>query len=518
MEPRQPGFQTANDLQEEPVTLRRRFVLAFILCAAWVSAEAATPSDHPGFSFFGELGAGYVNDASSGRLGAWGGAYDLVAVGLSYSSDYIDFGAAFHVTNDGKYTPTEPWMQRVGNQYFMLDNGYTRLHAAGLAFEAGYLNALSTIETPYEVFLNPAGHSALGMVISYEGRFLQYESRWIGVNVRSSNTYGYDPSPTALWQDKGVNYRLIAAKFSDFRVGYEESSVYLRAFDPNYFFSPLPSILTNTILTQGGNPWAQGDGQNDNSLMGLFSDYKSGPLYAEAQLLVDDINLNFLFPSNSSLVSPNLDKLAWSVGGRYTFPFGTLGFWHGGATAHTYAASYSSATNPNTIPYEYVYYPTVEFPVGSSIPMDPRDSSIGFPWGENALAFKITFDTDLLSGSPWAFGLSTSIEYVINGSKSPDNPWHQYGNPGEIPQRIQLFDVGGPEVLNHLLIIHAGVTKKLGDLEARLGVDLGGDFNALGVTAVGDNEPAMLTATSSLDYFILDLFLAVRYTFAASAQ
>ena len=84
---------------------------------------------------------------------------------------------------------------------------------------------------------------------------------------------------------------------------YEESSVYLRAFDPNYFFSPLPSILTNSILTQGNNPCTEGGTQNDNSLMGLFSDYKSGPIYAEAQLLVDDINLNFLFPSNSPLMS-----------------------------------------------------------------------------------------------------------------------------------------------------------------------------------------------------------------------
>jgi len=311
---------------------------------------------------------------------------------------------------------------------------------------------------------------------------------------------------------------LIAVKLSGFRIGYEESSVYLRSFDANYFFSPLPSILTNTLLTQGSNPWSQGaNGQNDNSLMGLFSDYKSGPFYAEAQFLVDDINLNFLFPS---LYSPNLDKFAWSIGGRYKFPFGTLGFWHGGATAHTYAASYSSPTDANTIPYEYVYYPTVEFPAGSGIPMDPRDSNIGFPWGENALAFKITFDTDLLGGSPWAFGLSTSIEYVINGSKSPDNPWHQYTDPSQIPDRIQLFNVGGPEVLNNILIFHGAVTKRIGNLEVRVGIDVGGDFNALGVAAVSGTppEPPMLAGVPGTNYLILDLILGVRYTFGAGPQ
>ena len=77
-----------------------------------------------------------------------------------------------------------------------------------------------------------------------------------------------------------------------------------------------------------------------------------------------------------------------------------------------------------------MYYPVVVF---GGNPMDPRDSNIGFPWGENALAFKVTFDTDILKGTEWAFGLSTSIEYVLNGSKSPDNPWHQYQYDSQIP-------------------------------------------------------------------------------------
>jgi hypothetical protein len=508
------------------VTFIRRLVLPFVLCATCGGfLEAQAPAGSTGISAYIEAGIGYVNDRSSNRFGNWGGIYDMGAAGFSYSTDYFDIGGAFHVANDGKYIPTDSWMYTVGNQYFVLDNGYTRLHAAGLAFESGYLQALSTIDTPYEVFLNPDGHSALGMVLSYENSFFQYESRWIGANMRSSNTYDYGVAPNMVpWQDKGVNYRLIAVKFSGFRVGYEESSVYLRAFDPNYFFSPLPSILTNSILSQGKNPWTQGGTQNDNSLMGLFSDYKSGPIYAEAQLLVDDINLNFLFPSNSPLNVPNLNKLAWSIGGKYTFPFGTIGFWHGGATAHTYAATYSDYTaspaNPNTIPYEYMYYPVVQF---NGNPMDPRDSNIGFPWGENALAFKITFDTDLLQGSPWAFGLSTSVEYVINGSKSPDNPWHQYTTFAEIPERIQLFNVGGPETLNNIIILHAGASKKFGNLEVRLAVDVGGDINALGVTTPPDvvggvTEPAMLVAVPGRNYLILDLVLAVRYTFGASAH
>ena len=490
----------------------------FIPCAS-AQQNAAPPA---GFSLSAELGGGYVDEPGKTQ-----GLYDLGVGEFTYTSPFIDFGATAHVTNDGKYGGSEGWMHKIGDQYFMLDKGYTRLHYGGLAFEGGYLKPLSSIETPYEVFLNPLAPSTLGMALSWQDHLFQYESRWIGVNLRSSNTYKWgDPATKAIttWLDKGVNYRLIALKFGDLRIGYEESSVYLRGFDPNYFFSPLPSVLTNSILTLGNNPWTQGkNGLNDNSLMGLFGDYRSGPLYAQAQLLVDDINLNFLFPSGSSLASNNLNKLAWSIGGKYTFPFGTIGFWHGGATAHTYAAtrsdySVSGAYDANTIPYEYMYYPTVSW---NGNPIDSRDSNIGFQWGENALAFRITFDTDLFSDLPWAFALASSLEYVINGSKSPDNPWHEYTHDNEIPQRIQLFNVGGPETLEQVLILHVGASKKLGDFSVRAALDIGGDFNAPDVSPVtvsGSNEPSLLKPVSGNHKLILALELGARYTYTQGAH
>jgi hypothetical protein len=499
------------------------FFLVFLcVLAAHAEEQGGAP---PAFSLSIEGGGGYVDEP--GRKGSWGGFYDLGAIDLSYASALIDFGAAGHFTNDGKYQSTDNWMAQLGKQYFMLDEGYTRLHAGGFAFQAGYLQSVSSIDTPYEVFLNPLAPSSLGMDLAWEDSLFQYESRYIAVNVRSSNAYGWGPTPksTEMWLDKGVNYRLIALKFSGLRVGYEESSVYLRGFDANYFFSPLPSILTNTLLTQGNNPWTEGgNGMNDNSLMGLFADYKSGPLYGEAQLLVDDINLDFLLPAGSPLRTGSLNKLAWSVGGKYTFPFGTLGFWHGGATAHTYAATYPADYSPsqappfdaNTIPYEYMYIPSVIF---NGNEVDPRDSNIGFPWGENALAFKVTFDTVAFRGTPWTFDLSSSLEYVLNGSKSPDNPWHEYTSIRQIPEQIQLFNVGGPEVLNQILILHAGVKKALGDFEAGLAVDVGGDFNALQVN-YGDaamqarNEPPLLKPVSGLNRLILGIQVTLRYVFS----
>jgi hypothetical protein len=497
----------------------RRFFTLLILSAVFVPAAWAqqNPTPPAGFSASAELGGGYVNEPGKRQ-----GLYDLGVVQFTYVSPFFDLGGAFRITNDGKYQSTDGWMTNSGNQYMVLDEGYTRLHYGGLAFEGGYLKPLSTIETPYEVFLNPLAPSSLGMRISWETSGFQYESRYIGVNLRSSNQYGWGPNPTQTWLDKGVNYRIIALKFGNLRIGYEESSVYLRGFDPNYFFSPLPSVLTNTLLTQGNNPWAQGNGGNDNSLMGLFSDYRSGPLYAEAQLLVDDINLNFLFPSGSGLRLNNENKLAWSIGGKYKFPFGTIGFWHGGATAYTYEASYSNYStlpyNANVIPYEYTYLPVVDF--NGNI-VDPRDSNIGFQWGENALAYRLTFDTDLFADQPWAFALESSIEYVINGSKSPDNPWQQYTDDSQIPQRIQMFNVFGPETLEQVLILHVGASKQLGDFRVRASLDIGGDFNSPIVytpNVPNSNEPPLLKPLLGNNKLVLGIEIAVRYTYTPGAR
>jgi len=496
---------------------RNRTVLVFI-GVVFLSIASGLRADEVSVGL--EAGAGYTSEGTS-----WAGFYDLGVVDLGFASEFLDLGFAFHVTNDGKYDFTDGWMEHVGNQYFMLDEGFTRLHAGSLRLEGGFLRALSSVETPYEVFLNANGHSSPGMVLAYQGSRFEYESRWIGANIRSRYKYGYgDPlKADAYWRDKGVNYRMIAMHLGDWRIGYQESTVYLdRAFDALYFLSPMPSILTNTILTQGHNPWVQRG--NDNSLMGLFAEYRSGPAYAVAQLLIDDINLNFLLPEGSPASSTNLTKLAWSLGGKYRTGGGTLGFWHGGATAHTYAAVYPpydpSINVPydvNTVPYEYTYYP---LSVWDGEAIDLRDSSIGFPWGENALAFRLTYDTDILESSPWGFGLLASLEYVINGSKSPNNPWHEYTRNSDIPQRIQLFNVGGDEVLEHRITVHVGATKKLGDFELKLGFDIGGVINGLEpynwpLGSVWDlrNEPLMLKPVEGNNRFVFVVHLGARYVF-----
>ncbi|MCX7030147.1 MAG: hypothetical protein NTU62_08515 [Spirochaetes bacterium] len=150
--------------------------------------------------------------------------------------------------------------------------------------------------------------------------------------------------------------------------------------------------------------------------------------------------------------------------------------------------------------------------------LDLRDSSIGFPWGENALAFRLTFDTAILADSPWGFGLLASLEYVMNGSKSPNNPWHEYTRMSDIPQRIQLFNVGGPEVLEHRITLHAGATKQVGDFEARIAFDIGGVFNGLEAwygtpEMIARNEPPILKPVKGNNRFVFVIELGARYVF-----
>ena len=171
--------------------------------------------------------------------------------------------------------------------------------------------------------------------------------------------------------------------------------------------------------------------------------------------------------------------------------------------------------NANTIPYEYVYYPVAVF---DGKVLDLRDSSIGFPWGENALAFRFTFDTELLENNPWAFGLLASLEYVLNGSKSPNNPWHEYTRLEDIPQRIQLFNVGGPEVLEHRITLHVGATKQVGDFELKLAFDIGGVFNGLEAwygtpEMIARDEPPILKPEQGNNRFVFVVELGARYVF-----
>jgi hypothetical protein len=111
---------------------------------------------------------------------------------------------------------------------------------------------------------------------------------------------------------------------------------------------------------------------------------------------------------------------------------------------------------------------------------------------------------------------------VINGSKSPDKPWNQYGDDSLIPQRIQLFNVFGPETLEQVLILHVGASKQLGDFRIRAGLDIGGDFNAPIALQLpmnsGSVEPPIYMPKGGNNKLIFALRIGVHYAYTPGAQ
>ena len=227
--------------------------------------------------------------------------------------------------------------------------------------------------------------------------------------------------------------------------------------------------------------------------MGLFGQYKADPYYAFARILINDLNLNFLFGNSGSVSASNVNKLAWSLGGRMKTDAGTFGFFHAGATDYTYAASYPDPVNFNVSPFEYTYYPVVS--LNGSTMIDIQDNYIGFQYGENALAFLGTFDTVLFSNSPYSFALSSGLELVLNGSKSPDKPLQGYADYPDVPQKIQLF--ANDPVLEYILVLRNKLSKELAPFTLSAELDIGYDWNKLGV---GPISAALAAQNAPLEY------------------
>ena len=367
-------------------------------------------------------------------------AYSLLGA-AAFDSRYLLLSGELLANNAGEYNPTESWM---GDYVFLLSEGKSAIRLGDHTLEGGYLKHAPFIDGGYDLFLNSRVHSSVGLAYEYDGPSFYYQTRWLQVNERSEQTYSYGPAEVfgEYWRDRGANMRIIGIRAGSLFFGLREAALYMdRSFDAHHLLSPLPTIFTNTLMTQGGNPWTQRT--NDNSLSGLFLTY-DGPEYLfSGQLLLDDINLNFLFPDDSPYIRENLNKIAWSLGGSMDFPFGTLGLYHAGATKYTFGATYASSTNPNTIPYEYAWY---QDSVVGSLVIPPEENWIGYIHGENSLAFRGTYDTVL----PRDIVIRTSLEWVLTGNQSPNNPWHQYRDWNEIDRSIELL---GDGTIEHAIIL-----------------------------------------------------------------
>ena len=263
-------------------------------------------------------------------------------------------------------------------------------------------------------------------------------------------------------------------------------------FDEEYFLIPLPHIFTQMFTKGTGKPWSESG--NDNSIMGLFVEWRRPEHYLYAQWLVDDISLDFLIDllglrdefGNRQIPS----KLAWSLGGYYDFPWGRVGLYHAGATKYTFEPTNAS------YPYGYTYQPAVTYQLedGTPMPLYPWDNTVGYLYGENNLAFRVEYGHTL---GPWVLG--GALEYVVSGSKSPGNPWHEYTTYIEAGRKTLLLD---DPVLEHVLSVDADVSWTWKWLTLKSRVRLGSVWTQLALESATDGGAAIFRPQPGVNSFL----------------
>jgi len=437
--------------------------------------------------------------------------FDEERFSLDYRTSLFSLFVDGSLVNDNKYSAQEPYM---GGRYIYLNDAFVHIESYQFNIKVGRGPHHDVVDSPYSLFISSADIPVLYGEINYTGDFFFYKTRWVNMSYNSDTIYfgtdnvlsheptelwpnGYAPSNNTFWLDKGMNFKVYGINVGDWQFGFEDVVVYLgRPFDAEYFFNPLPMYFVQLFTTESGVPWVQAG--NTGSMMGYFADVNRGEWGGNAQILIDDLNLDILpWVSDHSFKS----KVAWSLGGWKAFDFGTMGFHQAGATKYTFASTRTieSSTDWGTkgyvdvpysiLPYDYAYYPVTEFEKknGAQMPVYYEDMYAGYKYGENNLAFLVDYEDTLFSGRPEEFKLYTYLEYVMNGSKSPSNPWHEYDsprNPGIESSDWVLF-TGEP--IEHILRIKANVRKKIGNFTLMAEILAGYVFNGINLVSVPPN-------------------------------
>lgn len=461
----------------------------------------------------------------------------------------------FSVINDERYTPAEP--DRMQGYRFDFHEGIVELDFDPVVIRGGRTQADDEIDSPYSLF--HSGYedvfAPVTLELSYEDDFFFYRSRWIELN-RNSQYYGRrrpvfegedigDLDNFYPWEDvaeqdggdgdttdeiigytvepfeRGGNYTVLGVKPGDWRIGFQESVVYInQSFHPEYFLSPLPAYFTQLFISEGDKPWRQRE--DENLHMGIFAEYTRPGWAAYGQFLLGDINLNFLSPRDET----QPQKWAWSFGGWLDTDIGRFGLYHGGATRYTFQSTSSSRSNPDnfsTQRYEYTYWPAVEFPPdrpeADRRMIDYRENYIGYQYGENNLALMATWEDRF---DEWA--VDAMIEGVVSGSKSPANPWHDNRrrpgtseNPKDnAPHYIHLLDEWP---LEWTVRLGSSISRSFGPWDLTASVLTGGVFNELELRAVDneyENPEPRLYAPGDTSRPLFQLSLGARYNFSWS--
>lgn len=393
-------------------------------------------------------------------------------VKFSHSENNFDFVVDLLASNDGRYPSSHPTYYK--GYYFFMKKGGLGFRFGDLSIKGGRLVHRDVVESPYSLFISSQENPAVLLDITYDNEKLIYETRWIRLSKEVPG----------LFPDRGANYKVYALKLGSIRVGFQDVAVYTGSvFDYEYFLNPLPSFFIQ-YTNYAGRPFPQGE--NDNSIMGFFVDWKRNTNYLYAQVLVDDINMNrFLHPNWFQ----NPDKIAWSLGGKFHTPFGSVGVYHAGATKFTFEPFGKGSENTM---YGYVYFPKVEVSYDDTTRiLTPEENYVGYMYGENNAAFMATYENRV-----WSVDLSANIEFVVSGSLSPANPWHELT---DVPSGTHFLDESS---LQQKFTVTLELKKKVGYFTFTLGANFGKIFNVLKPMESEDGgEPILKPSEESKNVF-----------------
>lgn len=428
---------------------------------------------------------------------------------ISLDLDTSRFGliARLSLESDGKYAPAEaniPGKEFFG-LYFWMDEGGVRIPLGPLTLSAGRFRHYDEIDSPYSLFINGRGSSALLMNIRYEDDFFIYQSRWIELNNRSA-------AVTTAWPngyiDRGANVKTYGFKPAPgMRLGFQDAAVYTgRSFDYEYFLSPIPQYFLQYAKTNEGRPWTTGG--NEGNSIGLFFDWElpSGAA-VNAQVLMDDFNIHFIAPSTPW----NPWKLAWTLGGSVETKAGKFSLYHAGATRYTFEPISMKDATWEGKAYGYTYYPDVvfDYTTGDLREIGIEDNAIGYVYGENNLAVKAEW-SDRIS----RFDVEAGLELRLMGENSPANPWHDLsGQPGDGTHWLD------DPVLEKRVLATFRASRQVGDWRFFSTLHVGVALDALelrnptGGMSVGDSTIQIYEPVAGNTKPILRLLLGGSYSF-----
>ena len=367
---------------------------------------------------------------------------DLIGASGTVSFPSISYVYDFQMRRNSVTKPFYGYMTL--DHYWYINNAYFYFHNKNFKIKVGRMHFVEGPGEFYHLFLSDSAGPLNGLSIYYKPNgFFNFKQDMISLN---------DVNPRSLYYRRFTVH--LTKKFS---ISYEESILFMRAFDPWYAFIMLPYPAIEVFRGMNA-PWNQNN-INDNALAGFSTNYDlSAKSRIYGELLIDDLDMNAIFAPNK-FQNPN--KIAWLLGAQFSALNSQITVEYAGATAYTFEKT--SMSDPNG--YAYVVYPNYDKVDGNML---------GYKYGENNDAFKAQIVY------PTKFGnLSVSYEHVRLGKRTPLIPWHGLSHApsgthwldGPVIETRNIFGIGAQINWQRLTFEPSLSYEKIQNVNLQKGVD-----------------------------------------------